>query len=73
LRFDFIRTALKDTPPSQVSVTEPSSPEQMNSVREIFLEYAGTLSVDLRFQGFERELQELPGEYSPPRGTLLLP
>jgi ribosomal protein S18 acetylase RimI-like enzyme len=72
LRFDFIRTALKDTPPSQVSVTEPSSPEQMNSVREIFLEYAGTLSVDLRFQGFERELQELPGEYSPPRGTLLL-
>ncbi len=72
LDFDLIRTALKDTSPPQVSLTEPTTPEQMNFVREIFLEYAGSLSVDLCFQGFDLELQELPGEYAPPRGALLL-
>ncbi len=44
----------------------------MDWVREIFLEYASTLSVDLCFQVFELELKELPGEYALPRGSLLL-
>ncbi len=46
--------------------------DDLPAVRAIFREYADGLGVDLAFQDFERELAELPGDYAPPRGTLLL-
>ena len=44
----------------------------LTTVRVLFREYAQSLGFALDFQGFESELATLPGEYSEPRGTILL-
>ena len=52
---------------------EPAvSATDLTAARELFLEYAATLGVDLEFQGFEAEVAGLPGRYEAPEGRLLL-
>jgi len=45
---------------------------ELETVRELMRAYADSLPFDLAFQGFDRELAELPGDYAPPRGALLV-
>jgi putative acetyltransferase len=53
-------------------ICQAVTPEQIALSRRLFEEYAGSLGVDLCFQGFATELAALPGVYAPPRGRLLL-
>ena len=58
--------------PEPFVVIEPSTSLDINRVRELFVEYASWLNVDLCFQGFNEELAVLPGAYARPDGRLYL-
>ena len=66
------RTAPAPLSPADIRVRAPTTASELDAVRSLFVEYAGTLNVDLCFQNFNTELATLPGEYAAPRGGLLL-
>lgn len=53
-------------------ITQATSQTDIDETRELFHEYAASLNISLCFQNFDQELANLPGDYAPPRGRLLL-
>jgi putative acetyltransferase len=58
--------------PGSVSIRTADDRAAQETVVRLFREYASSLGFALDFQDFERELEQFPGLYAPPRGTLLL-
>jgi ribosomal protein S18 acetylase RimI-like enzyme len=56
----------------ETTIRQASGPDDIETARKLFREYADALGIDLGFQDWERELRELPGAYAPPRGALFL-
>lgn len=57
---------------SPVRITQAKSESDIAIVRELFVEYAASIGIDLEYQGFSAELSGLPGKYAPPTGDLLI-
>jgi len=55
-----------------LTLAQAESTAQIAQARALFLEYAQSLGFSLCFQNFDKELAELPGDYAPPEGRLLL-
>jgi putative acetyltransferase len=53
-------------------IFQAGTAEHIEQARALFQEYAASLGFPLCFQSFDKELAELPGDYSPPDGRLLL-
>jgi putative acetyltransferase len=54
------------------TIEQAETVAEIDMARRLFREYQETLQLDLCFQGFEAELNDLPGKYAPPDGRLLI-
>jgi putative acetyltransferase len=55
-----------------ITVIQVTQGDELLYVRALFEEYAASLNFNLCFQGFKEELANLPGNYAPPEGRMLL-
>lgn len=53
-------------------IVQAQSESEIEQVRELFSEYVAWLGINLCFQNYNKEVADLPGDYAPPRGRLLL-
>jgi ribosomal protein S18 acetylase RimI-like enzyme len=67
----------RTTPPCSedaqpLGIVQPTTEADVARARDLIVEYAGTLGIDLAFQGFDEEIAGFPGEYGSDRGRLFL-
>ncbi len=55
-----------------MQIVQAQSESEIEQVRELFGEYVAWLGINLCFQNYDKEVADLPGEYAPPQGRLLL-
>ena len=53
-------------------IRQVTTAEDIAAARALIREYQALLGIDLSFQNFDAEVRDLPGDYAPPRGRLLL-
>ena len=53
-------------------LAQATTSSDLQQARELFKEYEAALGISLCFQNFDQELANLPGDYAPPQGRLLL-
>jgi len=53
-------------------IIKAESDSDLREAKNLILEYASSLDLDLSFQNFDKEITRFPREYSPPNGCLLL-
>lgn len=54
------------------TIAPATSPDDIAAAKALCLEYAESLGFSLCFQGFDKEMEDFPGKYGPPLGSLLL-
>jgi GNAT superfamily N-acetyltransferase len=55
-----------------MKIVQANTQEHIQQARTLFEEYAASLGISLCFQNFDQELKNLPGQYAPPNGLLML-
>jgi putative acetyltransferase len=55
-----------------LQIFQANSDADIQQARALFEEYASGLGISLCFQNFDQELVNLPGDYAPPNGRLLV-
>ncbi len=55
-----------------IEYVQATAAAQLEDAKALFREYAGTLGCSPCLQNIEQELGQLPGEYGPPDGRLIL-
>lgn len=53
-------------------ISKPQSLAELSVVKQLFLDYQAELGLDLCFQGFQEELDNLPGIYKEPIGCIFI-
>jgi len=54
------------------TLSQAQSEEAFELAKHLFKEYAEELGIDLSFQNFAKELEQVENEYAPPHGALFL-